>query len=167
MLGYDHCAFNPIFFTELSPFVFSRLHTEHCRVVGYASLNFNAACDLCCSDFVWTNVTATAECRNERKKLKLSLYKPWRYIGEVQVYFHSFLTSKLVGGVWSSRPDRFILGYEPRYRYHRRVGCRTAGMGVLEKGKLSCVCRDSKLGLSNHCPSLCINNTMTAYCANE
>ena len=46
MLEDGKCAFNPIFFTDRIPFVFNRLHTEHCRVVGRASLIFNAACEI-------------------------------------------------------------------------------------------------------------------------
>jgi hypothetical protein len=61
------------------------------------------------------------------------------------VQLHAFLTLPLVGGVWStSRPGCSTPKLEQGYSCNMRmVG---AGLGTLEKRKISYLFRDSKLG---------------------
>jgi hypothetical protein len=62
----------------------------------------------------------------------------FRHIGGIEVYFHSFLTSVLDSGEWStSRPGRFTPGKEPRYLLNRRLGGSRSQSGHFgEKKKL-------------------------------
>jgi hypothetical protein len=47
---------------------------------------------------------------------------PWRRIGEVEVYLHTFLTSALDGGEWQLHaPAALPSGKEPRYPLDRRL----------------------------------------------
>ena len=68
----------------------------------------------------------------------------WRHTWEVEVYLHSFLTSELDGGGWStSLSARFILRNDPgTRRIGGWVGPRD-GLEILENRKNSLLCQDS------------------------
>jgi hypothetical protein len=56
------------------------------------------------------------------KKWNFFLSVPWRLIGGVEVKLHTFLTSALVEGEWStSHPGRFTPRKEPSYPLNRRL----------------------------------------------
>ena len=54
------------------------------------------------------------------KRVKFCLSVSWRLIGRVEIRFHSFLTSALVGGEWL--PVRLTAGKVSRYPLNRRLG---------------------------------------------
>jgi hypothetical protein len=66
-----------------------------------------------------------------------------------EVHLHGFLTSKLDAYKWSdSRPGRVNLEANLQYPLTGTLGGLRAGLDVMEKRRISCVCRES-----NHGPS--------------
>jgi hypothetical protein len=70
-----------------------------------------------------SNRLATVQIYCTMTTVNMSLTTPWRHIGGTEVQLHSFLTSALDGGEWStSRSGRFTPGKETRYLLNRRLG---------------------------------------------
>ena len=85
---------------------------------------------------------------DENKKPKMLLSTPWRHIGRVEVQLHSFLTSVLDGGEWStSHPGGFNPWIHWRWRW---VGLRT-GLDDFDKNFLPLPGLNA--GLSSQYPS--------------
>jgi hypothetical protein len=71
--------------------------------------------------------------------VKLSLSTPRRHIGEVEVQLHSFLTSALDGGEWSSSsPGRFALGKKAQDSLNSRLSGSQRRMDVLKENFFNC-----------------------------
>lgn len=108
--------------------VCSHIHANYSVIIKIAS------CSPLCDVIVWT-LWSQCHCRHQNLlyspisgttittiNINLSLYTSWRRRGGACVYHHSFLTSALYGGEWStSRPCCFIPGREPYYTLYRRL----------------------------------------------
>jgi hypothetical protein len=84
-------------------------------------------------------------------KVKLSLPTPRRHVRRrgVEVHLHSFLTSALNAGEWStSRSGRVIPWKEQRYQLNRRLRGPQRRSRLLEIRKISCPFRDPNPGFS-------------------
>jgi hypothetical protein len=60
----------------------------------------------------------------------------------------SFLARVLDGGKWLTSSGRLVCGGMPGYPLYRRLVCSRHDLDTLEKGEISCLCRQSNHDLS-------------------
>ena len=96
-------------------------------------------------DCSWFVQVSRGTCRNNKgKKVKLSLSTPLRQIEAVKVQLHSFLTSALGGGEWSTRPGLFTPEKKKfEFSLNRRPVGPRVGMDASARRKICCLYRHS------------------------